>query len=170
VTGVQTCALPIFLTDGANNILYGYQASGTCGLSALNGGTTVLNSANFFPGTSNPTYTMLDSTNKYLYIVNNSTTSTLVTTPYSSVSALAINSSNQELTPVLGAPYPVGSGPTCIVEDPTNQYIYTSNYNDGTVTGYQINPGTGELTNLTKGSTFTATGKASCLIISGAVS
>jgi 6-phosphogluconolactonase (cycloisomerase 2 family) len=160
----------VFLTDGANNILYGYQASGTCGLSALNGGTTVLNSANFFPGTSNPTYTMLDSTNKYLYIVNNSTTSTLVTTPYSSVSALAINSSNQELTPVLGAPYPVGSGPTCIVEDPTNQYIYTSNYNDGTVTGYQINPGTGELTNLTKGSTFTATGKASCLIISGAVS
>ncbi len=160
----------VFLTDGANSVLYGYQASGTCGLSALNGGTTVLNSANFFPGTSNPTYTMLDSTNKYLYIVNTSTSSTLVTTPYSSVSALAINSSNQELTPVLGAPYPVGSGPTCIVEDPTNQYIYTSNYLAGTVTGYQINPGTGELTNLTKGSTFTATGQASCLIISGAVS
>jgi 6-phosphogluconolactonase (cycloisomerase 2 family) len=93
-----------------------------------------------------------------------------VTTPFSSVSALVYNPSNQEFTPVLGAPYPVGSGPTCIVQDPTNQYIYTSNYLAGSVTGFQINPGTGELSNLSKGSTFAATGKASCLIISGAVS
>lgn len=173
----------VFLTDGKNGVLYGYNTSGTCGLSALNGGTTqVANNSNFtgtpppgaptplFPGTSEPTYAMIDSNNKYLYIVNTSTTSTLVTTPYSSVSAVSIISSNNELTPVLGAPYPVGSGPTCIVEDPTNQYIYTSNYLGGSVTGFQINPGTGELSNLTKGSTFTATGQASCLIISGAVS
>jgi 6-phosphogluconolactonase (cycloisomerase 2 family) len=170
ITSINGSGSYMFLTDAASNVLYGYQTAGTCGLSALNGGTTNLGSASFFPGTSNPSYSMIDSTGKYLYILNNSTTSTLVTTPYSSVSALSINSSNQELTPVLGAPYPVGSGPVCMVEDPTNQYIYTSNYNDGTVTGYQINPGTGELSNLTKGSTFTATGKASCLIISGSVS
>jgi 6-phosphogluconolactonase (cycloisomerase 2 family) len=57
----------------------------------------------------------------------------------------------------------------CMVEDPSNQYIYTSNYNDGTVTGYQLNNTSGELSDLTKGSTFTAVGKASCLAISGAV-
>jgi DNA-binding beta-propeller fold protein YncE len=83
---------------------------------------------------------------------------------------LTINASNQELQPLIGSPYKVGSGPVCIVEDPSNQYLYTSNYNDGTVTGFQINISTGgELSELTKGSTFTAVGKASCLAISGAV-
>ena len=114
-------------------------------------------------------YTLIDSTSKYLYVANNSTTSTLTTTPFSSLSALTINTSVQELQPIIGAPYPVGSGPVCIVEDPSNQYIYTSNYNDGTVTGYVLNANSGELSDLTKGSTFTAVGKASCLAISGSV-
>jgi 6-phosphogluconolactonase (cycloisomerase 2 family) len=169
ITSINGSGSLMFLTDGANNILYGYQTGGSCGLSALSGGTTNLGASNFFPNTSNPSYSMLDSTGLHLYIVNNSTTSTQITTPYSSISALSYNPANQELQPIIGAPYPVGSGPVCIVEDPTHQYIYTSNYNDGTVTGYQLNPGTGELSDLSKGSTFTATGKASCLAISGAV-
>jgi 6-phosphogluconolactonase (cycloisomerase 2 family) len=157
----------MFLTDAASNVLYGYETTGTCNLTALNGGTTSL--ATTFPNTSDPVYTLIDSTSKYLYIANNSTTSTLTTTPFSSLSAFTINSVNQELQPLLGAPYPVGSGPVCIAEDPSNQYIYTSNYNDGTVTGYQLNATSGELSDLTKGSTFTAVGKASCLAISGSI-
>ena len=56
-----------------------------------------------------------------------------------------------------------------MAEDPSNQYIYTSNYNDGTVTGFALNATSGELSDLTKGSTFTAVGKASCLAISGSI-
>lgn len=167
ITSINGSGNYMFLTDAANNILYGYQTTGTCNLTALNGGTT--NLASDFPTTSDPVYTMIDSTSKYLYVANNSTTSTLTTTPFSSLSALNINSSVQELQPIIGSPFPVGSGPVCIVEDPSNQYIYTSNYNDGTVTGYQLNANSGELSDLTKGSTFTAVGKASCLAISGAV-
>ena len=160
----------MFLTDAASNILYGYQSTGACNLTALNGGYT--NLATAFPNTSDPVYSMIDSTGKYLYVANNSTTSTQPTTPFSSLSALTINLTSQQLQPIIGSPYPVGSGPTCIVEDPSNQYIYTSNYNDGTVTGFQLNGGTGgsgELSQLTKGSKFTAVGKASCLAISGSV-
>jgi 6-phosphogluconolactonase (cycloisomerase 2 family) len=176
-TGVQTNITSIngsgtfmFLTDAASNILYGYQSTGSCNLTALNGGYT--NLAKFFPNTSVPTYSMIDSTGKFLYVANNSTTSTQPTTPFSSLSALTINQTIQQLQPIIGSPYPVGSGPTCIVEDPSNQYIYTSNYNDGTVTGFQVNGGSGgsgELSQLTKGSKFTAVGKASCLAISGSV-
>jgi 6-phosphogluconolactonase (cycloisomerase 2 family) len=176
VTGVSTNITSIngsgslmFLTDSASNVLYGYSAGGTCSLTALNGGTTNLGSANFFPTTSDPVYTMVDSTGKFLYILNNSTTSTQSTSTFSSISALTINPSNQELQPILGAPYPSGSGPVCIAEDPTSQYIYTSNHNDGTVTGYALNPNSGELSDLTKGSTFTATGKGACFVISGSI-
>ncbi len=167
ITSINGSGSYMFLTDAASNILYGYSSTGACNLTALNGGYTNLGTA--FPNTSDPVYTMIDSTGKYLYVANNSTTSTQPTTPYSSLSALYINPANQQLQPITGSPYPVGSAPTCIVEDPSNQYIYTSNYNDGTVTGYQLNNTTGELVQLTKGSKFTAVGKPSCLAISGAV-
>jgi len=153
ITSINGSANFMFLTDAASNILYG--------------GYTNLAAA--FPNTSDPTYTMIDSTGKYLYVANNSTTSTQPTTPFSSLSALTINPTNQQLQPIIGSPYPVGSGPVCIVEDPSNQYIYTSNYNDGTVTGFQLNNTSGELSQLTKGSKFTSVGKASCLAISGSV-
>jgi 6-phosphogluconolactonase (cycloisomerase 2 family) len=170
ITSINGAGTYIFLTDAASNILYGYSSTGACNLTALNGGYT--NLAKLFPNTSDPTYTLIDSTGKFLYVTNNSTTSTQPTTPFSSISALTINPTSQQLQPIIGSPYPVGSGPTCIVEDPSNQYIYTSNYNDGTVTGFQVNGGSGgsgELSQLTKGSKFTAVGKASCLAISGAV-
>jgi len=157
----------MFLTDAGSNVLYGYETTGSCNLTALNGGKTSL--ATDFPNTSSPSYSLIDSTGKYLYVTNASTTSTQTTTPFSSISALTINSTNQELQPIIGSPYPVGSGPICMVEDPSNQYIYTSNYNDGTVTGFALNSTSGELSDLTKGSTFTAVGKASCLAVSGSV-
>ena len=168
ITSINGSGSYIFLTDAsASNVLYGYETTGTCNLTALNGGTTNLTTD--FPNTSDPVYSLIDTTGKYLYVANNSTTNTQTTTPYSSLSALTINSTNQELQPIIGAPYKSGSGPVCMVEDPSNQYLYVSNYNDGTITGYQLNNTTGELSDLTKGSTFTAVGKASCLAISGSV-
>jgi 6-phosphogluconolactonase (cycloisomerase 2 family) len=164
ITSINGSGNYAFLTDNANNILYGYQSGGACNLTALNGGTT----ANL-TGTSHPIYSMIDSTGKYLYVINNSNPSTLSTNPYSSISAFYIVPTNQELQPITGAPYTVGSGPTCIVEDPSNQYVYTSDFTAGTVTGKSLNPTTGELSDLSKGSTFTATGMASCLAISGSV-
>jgi hypothetical protein len=66
-------------------------------------------------------------------------------------------------------PYPVGNGPVCMVEDPSSQYVYTSNSNDGSVTGRFINPNTGQLSDLSRGSVFSATGLATCLAVSGNV-
>ena len=114
-------------------------------------------------------HALVESTKAYLYVSNFSNSSTLPSVAYSDLSAMTINPTNQELEPIVGSPYPVGSGPTCIVEDPSNQYIYTSNYTAGTVTGFQLNPATGELSDLTKGSTFPTVGKASCLVVSGAI-
>ncbi len=168
ITSINGSGNYMFLTDAGSNVLYGNSTTGSCNLTALSGGTT--NLAKDFPNTSNPVYSLIDTTGKVVYVANNSTTSTQTNIPYSSLSALTINPANQELQPLTGSPYKVGSGPVCIVEDPSNQYIYTSNYNDGTVTGFQLNiSGGGELSDLPKGSTFPAVGKASCLAMSGAV-
>ena len=165
ITSINGAGSLLYLTDASSSpgVLIGYSISG-CNLTTLNGGNTTDTA-----GTSNPTYTFIDSTNKYLYVLNQSTTSTQTTTPYSSISAFTINTTNQELQPISGSPFTVGSGPVCMVEDPTNQYMYISNHNDGTVTGKVLDPTTGIISALSRGSTFNAAGQASCLVVSGAV-
>jgi 6-phosphogluconolactonase (cycloisomerase 2 family) len=122
------------------------------------------------PTSSDPVYSLTDSKSKYLYVLNHSTTNTNSGTTNSSISAFVIESTGQ-LQPISDTsnPYPVGNGPVCMVEDPSNQYLYTSNMNDGTVTGKFINQNTGQLSDLTRGSSFPATGLATCLAVSGNV-
>ncbi len=42
-------------------------------------------------------------------------------------------------------PFGSGSGPQCIVEDPSNQFVYDANEYDSTVTGRMLDPNTGDL-------------------------
>ena len=134
-----------------------------CSLNTITGGPT----ANLSPG-SNPVYTLVDSKGKYLYVANQFSTNS--TTPNSSISAFIIQSNGtlQFVPDAPNNPYPIGSGPVCMVEDPSNQYIYTSN-GDGTVTGKVLDNNSGKLSNLSRGSTFTTVGQATCLAVSGNV-
>jgi len=113
---------------------------------------------------------MIDNSGKYLYVLNQSNTNTTSAVPFSSISAYTVSPVNGQLALIAGSPYTVGSGPVCMVEDTSNQYVYISNHNDGTVTGKVIDPTLGTLSNLSRGATFTASGEASCLVLSGAVS
>jgi len=113
---------------------------------------------------------MIDNSGKYLYVLNYSNTNTVSPVPNSSISAYNVSAVNGQLSLIAGSPYTVGSGPVCMVEDTSNQYVYISNHNDGTITGKVIDPTQGTLSNLSRGATFTAAGQASCLVLSGAVS
>ena len=140
-----------------------YTTGSNCSLSVqADGAVTNL------PLTANPVYSLTDSKNKYLYVLNHGTTNSNNTN--SSISAFVIESTGQ-LQPLsdVNNPYPVGNGPVCMVEDPSNQYVFTSNNNDGSVTGKVINQNTGQLSDLSRGSAFSATGLATCLGISGNV-
>jgi 6-phosphogluconolactonase (cycloisomerase 2 family) len=147
--------------------IYQYTVGTSCNLAAAQGGGGIALTSS--DSTPNPTYSLIDSTGRYLYVLNSSNSSTLTTSPQSTISAFTINGTNSELQPISGSPYTVGSGPVCIAEDPTNQYMYISNYNDGTVTGKVLDPTTGIISDLSRGSTFAAVGHASCLAISGSV-
>jgi len=121
------------------------------------------------PLTSDPVYSLTDTKGRFLYVVNHSSTNSNYAN--STISAFVIESTGQ-LQPISDPnnPYPVGSGPVCMVEDPSNQYLYTSNSNDGSVTGKYINQNTGQLSDLTRGSSFSAfAAQAACLAVSGNV-
>ena len=136
----------------------------SCSLNTITGGAT----QNLSPA-ANPVYTVVESRGKNLYVANQSTTDT--SSPNSSISGFVIQS-NGTLQKILGTdnPYAVGAGPVCMVEDPSHQYLYTSN-GDGTVTGKTIfgGQGTGSLSDLTRGAQFAAVGQATCLAVSGVI-
>jgi 6-phosphogluconolactonase (cycloisomerase 2 family) len=165
VTSVNVNGSNVYLTDAALNQILPYTVGTSCALNTANGG-----SVNNLSLTANPVMSLVDSTGKYLYVLNQSTTNT--ETAYSSISAFTIDATTGKLQNLgdINNPYSIGAGPVCIVEDPSNQYIYTSNNTDGTVTGKVIDKNTGKLSNLTRGATFPATGQATCLAVSGNVS
>lgn len=169
VTSINGSGSQIFLTatdsigGGGSGEIIPYTVASGCGLTSFTGGA-VANQT----GAANPVYSFLDNSGKYLYVLNQGNGST--TTPNSTISGYTITAGTQQLTAIPGAPYPVGSGPVCMVEDLSNKYVYISNHNDGTVTGKVIDPTTGRLSDLSRGSSFAATGQAGCLVLSGSVS
>jgi 6-phosphogluconolactonase (cycloisomerase 2 family) len=163
VTSINANGGNVYLTDAGANRIIADTVTGNCNLSPVTG-SPVAN----ITGTANPAYSLVDNTGKYLYVLNqaNPTTTGGTTTAFSTISAFVIS---PQITPIAGSPYKVGSNPVCMVEDPSGQYIYVSNRNDGTLTGELLNPTTGELSDLTRGSTFPASGLGSCLVVSGSV-
>jgi 6-phosphogluconolactonase (cycloisomerase 2 family) len=118
-------------------------------------------------GTSLPDAIMANSNTQFLYVANFGPGS--VTQPNSSISAFTITS-NGQLQPIATAqnPYPTGSGPIWMVEDPTNQYLYTVNFNDNTITGKVIDATHGQLSGLLKGPAATPTvGKPTFVAVTG---
>jgi 6-phosphogluconolactonase (cycloisomerase 2 family) len=171
MTSINSSGSNFYVTDAGSPLSAGgsiipYTTGSGCSLSVQADGPV----ANL-PLTSNPVYSIVDSKNKYLYVLNHSTTNTNTATTNSSISAFTIDPSTGRLQALsdIANPYAVGNGPVCMVEDPSNQYVYTSNNLDGTVTGKVINQNTGQLSALARGSTFPATGLATCLVVSGNV-
>jgi hypothetical protein len=167
-TSIQTGGTIVFITDaGAQNtpgqiLPFTVGTVSSCSLNTVTGGPV----PNLSPGSS-PVYSLVDSQSKYLYIANQSSNNS--TLPNSSISAFNIQiAPYQPIPDGTNNPYTVGAGPVCMVEDPSNQYIYTSN-GDGTVTGKLLDKSTGKLSDLTRGSTFAAVGQATCLAVSGNV-
>jgi 6-phosphogluconolactonase (cycloisomerase 2 family) len=124
-TGGQTAILPY--TVGSGGILQ-----------SLVGGT-VCND----PTAVGPTIVIADSKTHFLYVANSGNTN--INQPGSEISAFTIDPTSGKLAFIAGEPFGTGSGPRCMLEDPTNQFIYTANYNDSTVVGKIIDVNAGVL-------------------------
>ena len=96
-----------------------------------------------------------NGSHNFLWVANAGINTNLGATA-SVITAYLINSNQQLSSANTGAgsnggnSIPTGASPRCIVEDPSNQYLYTVNFNDSTITGKKINFNTGGLDTLPK--------------------
>jgi DNA-binding beta-propeller fold protein YncE len=115
---------------------------------------------------------LLESKGKHIYLANQGNNDTSTATSQNGITGyVLVTGSSYSLTEMSGQPFTTGSGPQCIVEDPSNQFIYTANFNDSTVTGHWMDQNTGDLTPLQHAtSTYSLTGPATWCLVDGRTS
>ena len=117
---------------------------------------------------ANPIYLMVESKGNYLYVANQGN-NVLGNNEQSGIAAYYINKSPSYFLQFTSTPtFGTGAGPQCIVEDPSNQFIYTANFVDSTITGRSIDPNDGFLLSLPRVvSTFKLQGQANWCLVDG---
>ena len=119
-----------------------FTASGTGALQAQSGGA--------IPDTqtqTEPLFVLVESGGKWAYVANYGNNAN-TNNAGSGIAGFVIDKATNQLTFMSGSPFGTGSGPRCLVEDPSNNFIYTANYNDSTVTGHTLDHNQGVLKDL----------------------
>ena len=125
------------------------------------------------PAQSNPLFLLAESKGKWIYVANaGDNTNANPNNTQSGIAAYVIDTSTRQLTPMSGSPFTSGSGPSCLVEDPSDQFIYTANFNDSSVTGSVLDPNVGTLSTLpgAANKTYSLNGPATYCLVNGRTS
>ena len=117
------------------------------------------------PNEASPIFLIAESKGKFIYVANQ--VGSGISTG-AGIAQYTIDPSSSTLTESSGSPYGTGADPQCLIEDPSNQYIYTANAGDSTVTGRLLDPNSGDLRQM-QGSSgiFPLGGPASWCFVSG---
>ena len=123
------------------------------------------------PNMSSPIMLLSESKGKWVYVANqgNNVSST---NAQSGIVGYVVDPATHQLTPMSGSPFTSGSGPQCLLEDPSNQFFYTANFNDSSVTGKSLDQNSGDLRPLNgKANTaFKLTGQPAWCLVTGRTS
>jgi len=125
------------------------------------------------PAQSNPLFLLAESKGKWVYVANaGDNTDATVTNTQSGIAGYVIDTNSKQLTTMSGSPFGSGAGPSCLVEDPSNQFIYTANFNDSSVTGKVLDQNAGTLANLpgSANKTYSLNGPAAYCLVNGRTS
>jgi hypothetical protein len=121
------------------------------------------------PTLSNPIYLLVESKGKFLYVANQGNNASTSNTQ-SGLAGYVIDPSSHTLSYIAGEPFGTGAGPQCMVEDPSNQFIYTANFNDSTVNGRVVDPNSGVLNNMRVANSYALSGPAAWCLVDGRTS
>jgi 6-phosphogluconolactonase len=122
------------------------------------------------PTLSNPIYVLVENKGKFVYVANQGN-NIIGPNPQSGTAGYFLTTTPAyQLSFIAEEPFGSGSGPQCIVEDPSNQFIYEADQYDSAVTGRVLDPNTGDLNQLRVPSTYTLPGPASWCLVNGRTS
>jgi 6-phosphogluconolactonase (cycloisomerase 2 family) len=96
------------------------------------------------PTLSNPLFAVQESKGKWVYVANTGDNSSK-TNAQSGIAGYVIDPQTKQLITMSGSPFGTGAGPQCLVEDPSNQFFYTANFNSSSVTGVSVDQNSGVL-------------------------
>ncbi len=123
-----------------------------------------------FPDTAtldNPIQVLVESKGKYLYVANQGSNTT-GNNPESGIAGYTIfTSPSYQLSFIPEQPFGSGSGPQCIVEDPSSQFVFEANEYDSTVTGRVLDPNTGDLNTMRSTETYSLEGQPTWCLMDG---
>jgi len=118
------------------------------------------------PTLSNPIQLLVESKGKFLYVANQGN-NTNTTNAQSGLTGYVIDPSTHQLSLIAGEPFGSGAGPQCIVEDPSDQYIYLADLYDSAVSGRRVDPNSGVLNNLRASTSYPLEGPATWCLMDG---
>jgi 6-phosphogluconolactonase (cycloisomerase 2 family) len=121
------------------------------------------------PTLSNPIYLIVESKGKFAYVINQGN-NTQGTNAQSGISGYVLDPTTHALTFIAGEPFGTGAGPQCLVEDPSNQFVYSADFNDSAVTGRVVDNISGQLDQMRVTSTFPLGGPATWCLVDGRTS
>jgi 6-phosphogluconolactonase len=159
--GADSASRYIYVLDTGANQIYSY----TIGTNGVLQSVTDSPFPNTQSLSGNPIALTSDSKSKFLYLANAGPSST-VGQANSQISGFTI-ATNGVLAQISGAPFPTGSSPQCILEDPSNQYLFTADFISSTVTGHVLDPNSGVLTDLRNKTSYATVGNPTWCVASG---
>jgi 6-phosphogluconolactonase (cycloisomerase 2 family) len=119
------------------------------------------------PTLSNPIYLMVESKGKFIYVANQGNNVQGQNAGSGMAGYFLTTSPSYQLNFLNPSTYGTGSGPQCIVEDPSNQFIYTANLLDSTITGRTVDPNDGVLNSLKVANSYKLQGPANWCLVDG---
>ena len=159
--GTDAASHYVYVVDSGNNQIFSY----TIGTNGVLQSVTSSPFSNSQSVTGNPIALTSDSKSKFLYVADAGPSTTLGQAN-SQISGFTI-ATNGVLAQISGAPFPTGSSPQCILEDPSNQYLYTADGTSNTVTGHVLDPNSGVLTDLRNATSYATVGTPTWCVASG---
>jgi 6-phosphogluconolactonase (cycloisomerase 2 family) len=121
------------------------------------------------PTLNNPIYLIVESKGKFAYVINQGN-NTQGTNAQSGIAGYVLDPTTRQLSFIAGEPFGSGAGPQCLVEDPSNQFVYSADFNDSAVTGRVVDPNSGVLNQMRVTSTFSLGGPATWCLVDGRTS
>lgn len=139
----------IYVTESAKNSLAAYSVGSSGALTAI----STISVGNLPDGVT------VDPDGKFLYVANYNDNNL---TAY----AIGTGAATSGVPTAIGTTFATGTGPTCVIVEPSLQhYVYTSNFLDSTVSGFELDGSTGALTPIQRSPYFVpgAAGQPTCI-------